>query len=234
MEMKGQEPLSKPSQMVKEGQSCMLEQMRVIMAVTHMLDSGTLDERSSRLLEQLAGCIRCRPKEAAHGSEADPEAAPQPPPPRKEPAESDSSEELGVEPNPNSPSGEPAEKGVVVGSLRTAPGDEWICKVPSCTGRFHRLKDCRFFHGMEPEDRVKLVEHHDLCLGCLTPGHGRAARSCPYTEERADACQRSACKGRHHHLLHMEKRKAKKNPRKGSPAQLPSVLGDPTPTEDPG
>jgi coenzyme F420-reducing hydrogenase gamma subunit len=34
---------------------------------------------------------------------------------------------------------------------------------------------------MEPEDRVKLVEHHDLCLGCLTPGHGRAARSCPYT-----------------------------------------------------
>jgi len=203
-------------------------------AVTHMLDSGTLDERSSRLLEQLASCIQCRPMEVAHGSEADPEAAPQPPPPRKEPAEADSSEELGVEPNPNSPSGEPAEKGVVVGSLRTAPGDEWICKVPSCTGRFHRLKDCRFFHGMEPEDRVKLVEHHDPCLGCLTPGHGRAARSCPYTEERADACQRSACKGRHHHLLHMEKRKAKKNPRKGSPAQLPSVLGDPTPTEDPG
>lgn len=234
MEKGGQEPLSKPSQMVKEGQSCMLEQRRVIMAVTHMLDSGTLDERSSRLLEQLAGCIRCRPTEAAHGSEADPEAAPQPPPPRKEPAEADSSEELGVEPNPNSPSGEPAEKGVVVGSLRTAPGDEWICKVPSCTGRFHRLKDCRFFHGMEPEDRVKLVEHHDLCLGCLTPGHGRAARSCPYTEEIADGCQRSACKGRHHHLLHMEKRKAKKNPRKGSPAQLPSVLGDPTPTEDPG
>jgi hypothetical protein len=32
--------------MVKEGQSCMLEQRRVIMAVTHMLDSGTLDERS--------------------------------------------------------------------------------------------------------------------------------------------------------------------------------------------
>ncbi len=87
-----------------------------------------------------------------------------------------------------------AEKGVVVGSLRTAPGDEWICKVPSCTRRFYRLKDCRFFHGMEPEDRVKLVEHHDLCLGCLTPGYGRAARSCPYTEERTDACQRSACK----------------------------------------
>jgi hypothetical protein len=78
MEKGGQEPLSKPSQMVKEGQSCMLEQRRVIMAVTHMLDSGTLDERSSRLLEQLAGCIRCRPTEAAHGSEADPEAAPQP------------------------------------------------------------------------------------------------------------------------------------------------------------
>jgi hypothetical protein len=87
---------------------------------------------------------------------------------------------------------------------------------------------------MEPEDRFKLVEHHDLCLGCLTPGHGRTARSCPYTEERADACQRSACKGRHHHLLHVYKHKAKRGPGKGSLTQPPSVHGDPTPTEDPG
>jgi hypothetical protein len=149
------------------------------MAVTQMLDSGMLDERSSRLLEQLAGCIRCLPTETAYGSESDPEATQQPAPPRKEPTEAESSEEPGVEPNPDNVSGIPTEERAVVGSLRTTPEDQWTCKVPSCTGRFHRLKDCRFFHGMEPEDRIKLAEHHDLCLGCLTPGHGRAAGSCP-------------------------------------------------------
>jgi hypothetical protein len=87
---------------------------------------------------------------------------------------------------------------------------------------------------MEPEDRVKLVEHHDLCLGCLTPGHGRTACSCPYTKKQADACQRSSCKGRHHHLLHPDKHKVKRSPEKGPLTQPPSVLGDPTPTEDPG
>ncbi len=78
------------------------------------------------------------------------------------------------------------------------------------------------------------MDHHGLCLGCLTPGHGRAARSCPYKEERADACQRSACRGRHHYLLHVEQHKTKKGLKKGSPTLLPSMLGDPTPTEDPG
>jgi hypothetical protein len=87
---------------------------------------------------------------------------------------------------------------------------------------------------MEPEDRIKLVDHHGLCLGCLTPGHGRAAQSCPYEEERAVACQRSDCRGRHHYLLHVEQHKAKKGPKKGPPMQLPSMLRDPTPTEDPG
>jgi hypothetical protein len=87
---------------------------------------------------------------------------------------------------------------------------------------------------MEPEDRIKLVDHHGLCLGCLTPGNGRAARSCPYEEERADACKRSACRGRHHYLLHVEQRKTKKGPKKGSPTLLTRMLGDPTPTEDPG
>jgi hypothetical protein len=117
--------------------------------------------------------------EAAHGSEPDPEITPQPAPPRGESTEAESSEEPGVEPNPDGLSGKPAEKRIVVGSLRTTLEDKWKCKVPSCTGRFHRLKDCRFFHGMEPEDRIKLVENHDLCLGCLTPGHSQAARSSP-------------------------------------------------------
>ncbi len=191
-----------------------MEQRRVIMAVTQMLDSGMLDEKSSWLLEQLADCIRYPPTEATHESRACPEAAPQPAPPREEPPEAESSEEPGEKPGPDDFSEETAEKRVVVGSLRTTPGDEWACRVPSCTGRFHRLRDCRFFRSMEPGDRIKLVEHHNLCLGCLTPGHSRAARSCPYEEERADACQRSACSGRHHRLLHVEKRKAKKSRRR--------------------
>ena len=62
-----------------------------------------------------------------------------------------------------------------MGSLRTMSEDRWMCKVPSCTGGFHRLKDCRLFHKMDPEDRFKLADQHSLCLGCLTPGHGRAA-----------------------------------------------------------
>jgi hypothetical protein len=198
------------------------------MAVTQMLDSGTLDEKSSQLLEQLAGYIR-RPS-----TESDSEATQQPAPPRGEPTEAESSEEPRVESDLGGTSENPAEERVFVRSLRTTPEDRWTCKVPSCTGEFHRLKDCRFFHGMEPEDRIRLVEHHGLCLGCLTPGHGRAACSCPYEEEWVDACQRSACQGRHHYLLHMENRKARKSPKTGSPARLPSTLRDPTPTEDPG
>ncbi len=120
------------------------------MAVTQMLDSETLDERSSQLLEQLAGYIRFPPTETSRGPESDSGATRQPAPP---PAE-ESSEESRAEPNPDGISGKPAEEKVVVGSLRTTPGDQWACKVPSCTGKFHRLKDCRFFHSMKPEDRI--------------------------------------------------------------------------------
>jgi hypothetical protein len=43
----------------------MSEKRKIIMAVTQMLDLGTLDERSSQLLEQLADYIRRPPTEAA-------------------------------------------------------------------------------------------------------------------------------------------------------------------------
>jgi hypothetical protein len=55
----------------------------------------------------------------------------------------------------------------------TTQEDRWRCRVSSCTRNFHRLKDCKVFGGMVPEERVKLVERQKLCLGCLTPGHGR-------------------------------------------------------------
>jgi hypothetical protein len=60
-------------------------------------------------------------------------------------------------------------------------------------------------------NRMKLVECHKLCLGCLTPGYSRAAKSCPYKEERADACKRLACRAGHHCLLHVERSQAKKS-----------------------
>ncbi len=141
------------------------------------------------------------------------------------------------------PTGEPShsgdpehitEQGVIVGSLRTMPTDRWTCKVPACTGKFHRLKDCRRFHKMEPEERLRLADLHGLCLGCLTPGHGRAARACPYEEERADACKKAACRRRHHQLLHVEERKAKKSPGRSPLERPPSPHEDPTPTEDLG
>ena len=106
--------------------------------------------------------------------------------------------------------------------------------MPSCTGKFHRLKDCRRFHKMEPEERLNLADLHGLCLGCLTPGHGRAARACPYEEERADACKKAACRRRHHQLLHVEERKAKRSPERGSLVRPPSPHEDRTPTEDLG
>jgi hypothetical protein len=179
MEKGGQRPSDAPSKMAGEERSCISEKREVIMAVTKMLESGTLDEKSSQLLEQLADCIRRPPTEAA---------AQQTAPPSGEPMEAEPSEEPVVELNSGGDSKSPAEKKAFVGSLRTTTEDRWTCKVPSCTGGFHRLRDCKLFHKMEAEDRIKLVDHHDLCLGCLTPGHGRAARSCPYEEERADAC----------------------------------------------
>jgi hypothetical protein len=161
-------------------------------------------------------------------------AAQQVTPARGGPVETEPAEVPTGEPSSNGDSGHDTEEKVIVGSLRTMSGDRWTCKVPSCTGGFHCLKDCRLFHKMDPEDRFKLADQHSLCLGCLTRGHGRTARSCPYEEERTDACKRTACRKRHHYLLHVEERKTKKGSGKNPPARPPSPLGDPTPTEDLG
>jgi hypothetical protein len=50
MERGGQGSSSELSQTAEEEQSRISEKKRVIMAVTQMLDSGTLDEKSFRLL----------------------------------------------------------------------------------------------------------------------------------------------------------------------------------------
>ena len=206
-----------------------------MVALARILGAGPLVGGSLRLLEQLADYVQCPQEGVPHETAPAKPAAAQPAALAEE--ESIETESTEVPVRESSSSGDPEQiigKGVIVGSLRTIPKDQWTCKVPACTGKFHRLKDCRLFHSMEPGDRIELVNQHGLCLGCLTPGHGRAARSCPYEEERADACQRSACRGRHHYLLHVEQRKTKKSPKKSPPAQPSSMLGDLTPTENPG
>ncbi len=217
MEREGQESSGESSQAAKEEQSRVAEKRRVVTAVTRILGSGTLDEESLRLLEQLADCIQ-RPQ-AEVTREAEPvkqAAAQQVTPARGGPIETEPAEVPTGEPSSGGDSEHNAEEKAIVGSLRTMSEDRWTCKVPSCTG--HRLKDCRLFHKMDPEDRFKLADQHSLCLGCLTPGHGLTARSCPYEEERADACKRTACRKRHHYLLHVEERKAKKGSGKNPPA----------------
>jgi hypothetical protein len=88
MEREGQEPSGGPPQAAEEEQSHISEKRRVIMAVTQMLDSGTLDGRSLRLLEQLADSIQC--PQAKTTREAEPNkqaAAQQATPARGEPVE---------------------------------------------------------------------------------------------------------------------------------------------------
>jgi hypothetical protein len=239
MERGDQKLPSGPAKMAAEKRGYTPEQERAILGVAQLLASMALGEEFSLLLRQLANraCHQQATVAPCHELGTQPRQLPVPSegvqasaePPRKQ-----ATEKFEPESNHGDPSSGSAEAEVVVGSLRTAQEDRWVCKVPSCTGSFHRLKDCKVFHGMEPEDRVKLVERHKLCLGCLTPSHGRAARSCPYKEERADVCQRTSCKARHHHLLHLEKRRTRTGPGEGPPSRPPGILPSPTPTEEPG
>jgi hypothetical protein len=144
MEREGRESSSELSQTAEEEQSRVSENRRVIMAVTQMLDSGTLDEKSLRLLEQLADCVQC--SQAGSTREAGPikqAAAQQATPARGGPVEVEPAGAPMGEPSSGGNSEHITEKKVVVGSLRIATEDRWACKVPSCTGGFHRLKDCR-------------------------------------------------------------------------------------------
>jgi FKBP-type peptidyl-prolyl cis-trans isomerase len=124
MEKEGLKPSGEPSQTAEEGQSRILEKRKFIMAVTQMLDSGTLDEKSFRLLEQLADCIQHPPAEMAREAEPDKQAAAQQATPtRGDPVEVEPSGVPKVEPGPGGDSKCPAGKKVIVGSLRTTLED---------------------------------------------------------------------------------------------------------------
>jgi D-alanyl-D-alanine carboxypeptidase len=90
MEREGEVSSGEPSRTAEEEQSRISEKKRVIMAVTRILDSGTLDEKSLRLLEQLADCVQCPQAEVTR--EAEPikqAAAQQATPARGEPVETE-------------------------------------------------------------------------------------------------------------------------------------------------
>ncbi len=130
----------------EEEQSRIAEKRRVIVALMWILDSGPLDEKSLRLLEQLADCIQRPQAEVIQEAEPAKQVAAQ----QVTSAEEGSAETEPAEVSTGelSSGGDPehsTEEGVIVGSLRTMPADQWTCKVPSCTGGFHRLKDCRRF-----------------------------------------------------------------------------------------
>jgi D-alanyl-D-alanine carboxypeptidase len=145
MEREGEESSSESSQAAEEEQSRTAEKRRLVMAVTRTLDSGTLDEKSLRLLEQLADCAQ-RPR-VRSTQEAEPvkqAAAQQATPTRRGLMDTEPAEVPTGEPSSGGDSEHNAEEKVIVGSLRTMSGDRWTCKVPSCTGRFHRLKIAGF------------------------------------------------------------------------------------------
>ncbi len=193
MERKEQDPPGGPPQAAEGEDDQLSEEKRAMVALARILGAGPLVGGSLQLLEQLADYVQCPqegvPREAGPAKRA---ATQQTTSAEGESAEAAPAETPAREPNCSGDPEHITEEGVIVGSLRTMPTDRWTCKVPACTGKFHRLKDCRRFHKMEPEERLRLVDLHGLCLGCLTPGHGRAARNCPYEEERADACKKAA------------------------------------------
>ncbi len=180
MERKEQNPPGGSPQAAEGEDDQSSDEKRAMVALAQILGAGPLVGGSLRLLEQLADYVQCPQEEVLR--EAGPvkrAAAQQTMSTERESAETVPAETLTGEP---SYSGDPeytTGEGVIVGSLRTMPTDRWTGKVPACTGKFHRLKDCRRFHKIEPEERLRLVDLHGLCLGCLTPGHGRAARKLP-------------------------------------------------------
>jgi len=170
MERKEQQPPSGPPQAAEGEDDQLSEEKRAMVALARILGAGPLGGRSLRLLEQLADCVQYPQEETLREAEPAKRVAAQ----QTTSMEGGSTETAPAEVPTGEPSnnGDPehnTEEGVIVGSLRTMPTDRWTCKVPSCTGKFHRLKDCRRFHKMEPEERLRLADLHGLCLGCLTP-----------------------------------------------------------------
>ena len=60
----------------------------------------------------------------------------------------------------------------------------------------HRLNKCNLYLSKIPNERLKVVNLHKLCINCLRPGHG--ITTCPSTL----TCKVDDCSERHHTTLH--------------------------------
>ncbi len=111
-----------------------------MVALARILGAGPIVGGSLRLLEQLADYIQCPQEGVLREAEPAKQAATQQAASARE--ESIQAAPVGTLTRKPDYSSEPdhiAEEGVIVGSLRTMPTDRWTCKVPACTGKFHRL-----------------------------------------------------------------------------------------------
>jgi hypothetical protein len=163
MERKEQNPPGGPPQAAEGEDDQSSEEKRAMVALARILGAGPLVGGSLRLLEQLADYVQCPQEEVLR--EAGPvkrAAAQQTTSTEKESAETAPAETPMGKPSCSGDPEHTTEEGVIVGSLRTMPTDRWTCKATACTGKFHRLKDCRCFHKMEPEERLRLVDLHGL------------------------------------------------------------------------
>lgn len=94
-------------------------------------------------------------------------------------------------------SADKSQSGLFVGAtgeaLRTS------CRTKRCSihqSTNHTLQECKRFKGMLPNEKVKVVEEHKLCLCCLLPGH-RVSKC-----RSRNRCKVENCDMRHHTLVH--------------------------------
>ena len=98
----------------------------------------------------------------------------------------------------------------------------WKKRCPIHQSTSHILQECKSFEGMLPNEKVKVVEEHKLCLCCLLPGH-RLSKC-----RRRNRCEVENCDKRHHTLVHevdlkfTEREKAKRESER-----VPDVERDP-------
>ena len=140
MEGKRQNPPHGPPQAAKGEDDQSSEEKRAMVALARILGAGPIVGGSLRLLEQLADHIQCPQEGVPRAAEPAKQAATQQvASAREESAEAAPAETPTKKPDYSSEPDHIAEEGVIVGSLRTMPTDRWTCKVPACTGKFHRL-----------------------------------------------------------------------------------------------
>jgi|688.fasta_scaffold537901_1 hypothetical protein len=154
MEKENQELPSKSSQIVAEERNITPAQLHAFIAgVMHLVSEADAEKSGSRdatdgapilSVEQMVSRLHHLAATVAPFQELDTQPRQLLPPSEDtqasdEPSRDQAAEKAEHDPDQGYPSGKTTEPEVIVGSLRTAQEDIWKCKVPSCTGSFHRL-----------------------------------------------------------------------------------------------